>query len=616
MILISSVHFSALWLFLSIQTACSPLKRFLEPSDIETATGPFIDDVLYADKTSYILNLFNAGKRFFFVRPRRFGKSSFLRSLQRILDGSGRRIFNGTFIHRSDYSWDTYPVLYLDFGNDVIEDIDTCEGIAKTPRDLTLLEIKVDETLGEFKTKYNLTKPKKTRFSDEFASILKEMDQKKYLTVVLIDEYDFAILNNMKRCPIAELINTELVREFFYELKDKAGCLRFAFVTGISRSVFASFGSKFDLIDLTHDTDFQNIAGLTQPELEKYCEGHIEEVSNITGKSRNVVNEEMKKWYDGYNFSVYPQFSLYNPWSMNGYFREKKAKKYSADKGYAEFLFHQMAKRPYAFSVLNLKENIRSDLSGSQYLNQTAPAVLLYDAGYLTIKNELPNGLYELDFPNKEMEEAYYRDIADAARTSENGTEHEIYVIQYALQKPEPDFDTFARALNVAMRKLIIRPPFEEWYDWMTMNFLKDAGIIAERQTHIKTIEFGGKDVDVTGYTENFHFLIEIKFNYAGNSKAWAAVNKSIKAWLDENKKKEEPSNLLAAGITFGGRVNEDALTAYQAKLFTPDGRVKRRYQSEHLVKKNDTTLFSKDYLFIESSVQSSIPSSHGDNVE
>ena len=114
MILISSAHFAALRSFLTTQTASSPLKRFLEPSDIERATGPFVNDGLYVDETSQILKLFQTGKRFFFVRPRRFGKSVFLQTLQWIFDGRGRTIFNYTHIHQSDYSWDLYPVLYLD----------------------------------------------------------------------------------------------------------------------------------------------------------------------------------------------------------------------------------------------------------------------------------------------------------------------------------------------------------------------------------------------------------------------------------------------------------------------------------------------------------------------
>ena len=338
--LITSIHFSALWLFFFvIQTASSPLKHFIIAAKIEEARGPFNEKYLYVDKTSHALNLIQEEGRYFFVRPRRFGKSTFLRTLQAIFEGRGRQIFNGTYIHESDYSWDSYPVFYMDLGQDVIEDVETCRELMKTPRSLTLLKQKVDTIFTEFKMMHSLSKPKETRFSTEFRSILKEMKENGNLTVVLIDEYDFSILNNMQSCPPAARINTKLVRNIFLQLKEYAGLIKFAFVTGISKAVFSILGTSFDLNDITDDPKFHNLAGFTKSDLEEYYADRIAEASNYFGKPESNITEELREWFDGYNFTSRVQSSLYNPLSIHSYFQKKDAKGYWTDKDHARFLY-------------------------------------------------------------------------------------------------------------------------------------------------------------------------------------------------------------------------------------------------------------------------------------
>ena len=107
-----------------------------------------------------------------------------------------------------------------------------------------------------------------------------------------------------------------------------------------------------------------------------------------------------------------------------------------------------------------------------------------------------------------------FRDIADAVRSSGNSTGPEIYIMRHTLAGTEADFHTFAKALNVAMMKLRTRPPFEEWYDWQLMNFLRDAKITADRQTPVRTPEFSeNRMVDVTAYNAETQLLFELKVN-------------------------------------------------------------------------------------------------------
>ena len=249
-----------------------------------------------------------------------------------------------------------------------------------------------------------------------------------------------------------------------------------------------------------------------------------------------------------------------------------------------------MVYRPEEFSCLNFTSGVKSELKGSRSLNVTDPALLLYDAGYLTIQG-FSGGYYTLGFPNKEMEEAFYKDIADAVKQSEKGTGVEIEKVRVALMKPIPNFKAFMSAINSGIQKFVMRGPFEEWYDWQTMLFMNYAGIKAERQCDIRIVPSssndykGTKKVDVTGYDEYTFFLFEIKFERDGCSEAWNDAKQSIQAHLDRNKKEEKPLNILAAGITFTADRTKKPVTAYKAKLFAPNGMVLKTYFSSTRIK-------------------------------
>ena len=299
---------------------------------------------------------------------------------------------------------------------------------------------------------------------------------------------------------------------------------------------------------------------------------------------------------------------MYNPLSVHSYLQKGSAKGYWADKAHAQFLYRQMTDRINEFMGLNMKKGVRSRLIGGTRFNTTDPALLLYDAGYLTIQSA-KDGIYTLQFPNEEMEEAFYRGISEAAKEAENGTTYEIRRIGQSLRRTPPAFQDFIEALDTAIMK-IGRFPFEEWYDFQTMKLIQDANVYAERQTPIHTTDFGGKIIDVSGYTENTHFLFEMKFNKDGNSDAWSAVNKSIKTILHTNRMKKKPFQfVLAAGITFTEIDEEHSIQYYQAKLLNENGTLIEKYQSENLEKvqaerpnTQKPPLFLMDHLYEESS--------------
>ena len=612
--------FSAHWLFLITQTTPNPLLEFILLTDIERGNGPFAKNGVYVDKTHFAKKLCQRdGGQYFFVRPRRFGKSTFLRTLQRIFDGS-KHVFEGTHIYQSDYNWVPYPILYLDLGDTKEKDCDNVI-ISKGTRLVEAMQLQLDKFIKIYKLPYNLNKSNDV--VSEFVNILLNVNYENgNSTVVLVDEYDLPVLSNMKDCLAAAIINKNHLEDLFQRLKTWSGLIKFAFVTGVSKAVFRMFISPPDLKDITDNPKFHEIAGITDTDLNTVYANHIADIAER--KNESNVTGILKHWYDGYQFADGINSRLYSPLSVHGYFESGGvAKPYFDAKGYAEFIFDQMIKRPDAFSILNLEAPVPSTLKGTGDLYTTTADVLLYDAGYFTIQ-EIVEGQYYLGFPNEEMKQVFHKDIADAALAAKDSTAPEIRLIADSLKKQVPDFHTFMSAVNSALMKLRVRPKYEKWYHYETREFMKQAQIIYTNvETPINTANFGDRKPDITGYDTFTCFLFEVKYEVYLYL-AWDQANKSIDTFLRDGTYRlcgGPNKNLLVAGFTFTSNVTEDVLLAYQAKLFAPDGTVLQKYQSkqfaddgsilsEYLGLRASKTdfIFSRDDLFVGSTVTKKPP--------
>jgi hypothetical protein len=247
-------------------------------------------------------------------------------------------------------------------------------------RNQTRFQSQTAQTLEYFKEEHHLLKPKYSEVVYEFQSILEEMrDEKKKFTVVLIDEYDLPVLSNMKDCPAAGLINKARLEAIFQVLKTQAGCVKFAFVTGVSRAVFSSSILPPDLIDISNTPEFHDIAGITDSDLNTTYADHI--VNIAKRRNENNVTGILKGWHGGYQFAngIDPNSRLYSPLSVHSYFQSGGVPgPYYNDKVRAEFLFDQIVKRPDEFSSLNLTVGVSSDLKkyGKSARNESSSGCL------------------------------------------------------------------------------------------------------------------------------------------------------------------------------------------------------------------------------------------------
>jgi hypothetical protein len=270
------------------------------PTDIAVFSTMRENDYIYVDKTKQIYELIQPGKKYFLSRPRRFGKSLLVDTLKELFEGN-KKLFKGLYIE-DKWDWDKkYPVLKIDMSG---QDVRSSEEFKISLHDI----INQIADKNSIKLKSNGLKPK-------FGELIEKISIKnKKKIVVLIDEYDFPIIDNMDDINIAKANRTNL-SDFYQVLKSKEEYIQFLFLTGVSKFSKTTLFSKLNnLTDLTIDPRYATICGYTQEELNSYFKEYILELGDKKGDSYDETLNHIKKCYDGYSWDG--KNFLYNPNSI------------------------------------------------------------------------------------------------------------------------------------------------------------------------------------------------------------------------------------------------------------------------------------------------------------
>jgi hypothetical protein len=342
---------------------------------------------IYVDKTEYIYKLINQGKYYFLSRPRRFGKSLLISTIEYLFKGE-KELYKGLYI-QDKWNWEEiYPVIRIDFGDTQV----------KNERELQKeLKAIIIETGREYNYKYN----QKYTINRNLRLLIEGIYEiTKKQVVILIDEYDKPILDNIDRKEEVERIR-ETLKGFYTTLKGLDRYIKFVLVTGVSKFAKVSlFSGLNQLKDISLDLRYGNICGYTQGELEKYFKEYLE----------GVNLEEVKEWYNGYNFLGE---KLYNPFDILLYLDSKRFDNYWYKTGTPSFLIKLIKEREYDVSELEnkiVKKNVLEKFD----LEEVRIEALMFQTGYLTIKEEYNKEYgeeYRLGFPNKEVRISFNDDI-------------------------------------------------------------------------------------------------------------------------------------------------------------------------------------------------------------
>jgi hypothetical protein len=354
---------------------------------------------LYADKTEFVYKLISSKMPYFLSRPRRFGKSLLVSTLEAALKGR-RELFKGLWIDSSDYDWTPSPVIHLSLASIKADSLD-------------VLESELIAILNEIakREKLSIQAPSSPRFFQSLIQTLKDKYNRD--VAVLIDDYDAPILNNIANKELATKICDSL-KTFYTVIKDVAEDCGFIFITGITKFTTTSFFSSLNhLYDLTLDKKYVDICGFTINEFDSLFQDHIaatlDEFKDRGYLAAEATVSDLRQtvldWYDGYSWDG--KTRVLNPWSVLNCFMKISFSNFWFSSGSPSFLINIINERRLNFNFLK-DDNYITDGTNVVDIGQFEPTPLMFQTGYLTLRTDCPRtgSKFFLDYPNFEVRAA------------------------------------------------------------------------------------------------------------------------------------------------------------------------------------------------------------------
>ena len=478
------------------------------------------DRYLYVDKTEYLFRLVQSGRVYFLSRPRRFGKSLFLSTLEAYFLGQ-KELFTKLYLEKAEEeqaefeqraAWEAYPVLYLDFntGNYIESDE---------------LGINLNSHLCKWEKLYGV-EPSEQNFALRFAGVItRACQQTGKQVVILVDEYDKPLLQTMG---INEELNEHYrntLKAFYSVIKTCDQYIRFAFLTGVTKfSKISIFSDLNNLRDISMEKQYAGICGITQAELEANFQPEIQVLASEQDLTYQQTVTTLKQWYDGYCFSPAGD-NMYNPFSVLNAFVKERFGSYWFSTGTPTFLVNYLKEAHYF--IPDLDGNVELNESGLEtYRAVTENALpILFQSGYLTIIGYIKEArLYKLGFPNDEVRYGFLENLLPAYSSLPLGDTGKS-VWQFVQDIREGKVDSFMER----MRSIIAGIPYDNFTEenmklreqnYQTAVYLVFAlmGQFVQTEVHCGT----GR-ADCVVYTADTIYIFEFKLS--GNGSAEDALN-------------------------------------------------------------------------------------------
>ena len=356
------------------------------------------EDMLYVDKTELIFKMITTAQFYFLSRPRRFGKSLLISTLQEIFKGK-KELFKNLWIYNSDYNWESHPVIVIDF-NGITSD---------TPE---LLQKSLEYTIENKGRDFGL-QVQGIALREKFLDLVMKLSQKSGKQVVLlIDEYDRPITSHLGKgeegLRIAEK-NRDILKNFYGTIKAASVIenLRFVLLTGVSKfSKAGVFSELNNLLDITMAADYSTLLGITDEELDSYFPEYIKLFAESEGFTYDEARERLRLYYNGYRFSR-KNVKVYNPFSLVNFFINRDFRNYWFESGTPTFLVNLIKERDYYLPQTE-SFTVRSSIFSTYELPDLDITALLFQTGYLTVKDyDSESDLYTLSYPNLEVKNSF-----------------------------------------------------------------------------------------------------------------------------------------------------------------------------------------------------------------
>ena len=449
----------------------------------------------YVDKTAHIYRLITTGTYFFLSRPRRFGKSLFVSTLEAYFKGK-KELFKGLAIENLEKEWIEHPVLHLDLG-----------GISYDSKEI--LDKVINDNLSRWEAEFDEPPTSDVpglRFRKVIEAAFRKTGQK---VVILIDEYDKPIVDNIGKSELLESYKYTL-QGFYSVMKVMDGHIRFGFLTGVSKiGKISVFSGLNNLKDISATNEYTDICGISEAELHNYFDKSVEQLGQANGLSKEECYLKLKDMYDGYHFT-HNSVGVYNPFSLLNAFSDKEFREYWFATGTPTLLINVL--KYTSFDVTTLSDNVVISATTMDGMNDfvNRPVPLFFQTGYLTIKEyDREYREYRLGFPNDEVKNgflnfiySYYVPVNPAEGNTTTGK------LARALKAGEPErFMTILESL-FANTTYQIQGDSEKNFQYAMYIIMELLGehVQAERSTS------NGR-IDLLLQTKDYIYIVELKID-------------------------------------------------------------------------------------------------------
>ena len=446
---------------------------------------------LYVDKTGILQNVIENGFQYFLSRPRRFGKSLTLSTLEAMFKGEAD-LFKGLKAEEwvKEHAEKPLTVLRFDMSSRAIKTPEIFEKSLASMLRLTALNLDI-ELISEF-------------FSDMLEELIIKLYKRNGPLVILIDEYDKPILDNITNLQGANEMR-EVLRSFYTTIKSCDNYFRFVFITGISKfSKIGVFSAMNNLSDISLDQEYGDITGYTQDELKFYFRDWIDNASQKMKISPDSLLVRLKDYYDGFSFDGFTR--LYNPFSIMLCLSKGRLDNYWYTSGSPSFIAKYMKEHKIQNPDEYRHIEVPSDFADSHEIESSKPESFLYQSGYLTIE-KLENDVITLDYPNEEVKKSLIRMYLDEFYRVNSFITLGNQIWQFLTAG---DIDQVVAVYNIAIADI----PYEDfpnrdefWYRSLFVMLLRGAGFIPFAEVHT----YKGRS-DVVVQFEKQIVVLEFKF--------------------------------------------------------------------------------------------------------
>ncbi len=468
------------------------------------------DGYVYVDKTDLVYSLVNERKIYFLGRPRRFGKSLLVSTLENYFLGK-KALFGGLAIESLETEWKKYPVFHIDFGTGTYMNGDGLNQI-------------LESYLQDWEKEYGMERHSSSDYSLRFKKVIEEAHRQTGLrAVVLVDEYDKPLLDVMDtgyqvehlgRQITLEEYNRSLLRAFYSTFKGADQHLKFVFLTGVTKfsqvSVFSDFNQPNDI---SMSPQYDTICGITTEEMLRYFSEPIAEMSKFYHCSKDEMVAKLHRQYDGYHFSDL-MHGVFNPFSLLNAFRNLRMQDY----------WFRTGTPTYLVRLLNHFDENLDEMTGKYYMpdqftdyraDVEKPLPMLFQSGYLTIKEyDMGKNSFLLDFPNDEVKRGFVTLLANNYLKAKENVDSWMMTAVQALEDGEPEqfrmrLTAFLASIPYNMRRNGNEREKERYFHYTFYLLLR---LLSTFLVYTEKVQSQGR-VDCVVETDRYVYIFEFKLD-------------------------------------------------------------------------------------------------------